>query len=151
MFIENINFCFLELQLDRINNIGPKDGIPTNWSSILHFTINGNSNTHGFRCPALFFPPYKTVVYVVNTVNGNANFNFEEPFIPIHDVTSVYIEQKSISSRDKHAYRLYVNGTVVKEVINNEARAFQNVLVYGSDPWHEAADVTIRDFQFGSL
>jgi len=62
-----------------------------------------------------------------------------------------YIEQKSISSRDKHAYRLYVNGTVVKEVINNEARAFQNVLVYGSDPWHEAADVTIRDFQFGSL
>jgi len=71
--------------------------------------------------------------------------------IPLHDLTTVHVEQQSISSSGAHAVKIYLNGTVVKKLINKNARAFKNVLVYGSDPWHEAADATIRDFKFGSL
>jgi len=86
-------------------------------------------------------------VYV--SLNENFNFHFFIGPIPLHEVTSIHLEQQSISSTDTHALRFYINGTVVSEAINNNARAFQNVLVYGSAPWYPSANVTISDFRFG--
>jgi len=89
---------------------------PSQYSSILHFTIDGNGYAHGFRCPAFFISPRDKFLHVVSTINEQANFVCFHDFIPFDVVTSVYMEQKSISSSGAHAVKIYINGTVVTEV-----------------------------------
>jgi len=120
------------------------------WSSIIHLTLGHNQGYQGARCPGIFFSPGETELVVITSFNEDGNYFIYVLQIPLHDMTSVYIEQKSISSPGAHALKVYINGTAVVDVINYNALAFQNVLVYGSDPWYVAADATIRELRIGS-
>ena len=125
-------------------------GILNEWSSLFHFTILGNFGVHGYRCPAFFIFPHLTKMYVTSTAMGYADLTIDSLVLPQHDVTSFYIEQSMLSA-SLHIIKISINGTIVKEIENNDARVFQDVLVYGSDPWHLEPNVTVSDFQIGFL
>lgn len=122
------------------------------WTSIIRATIGGDKEHYGDRNPAIFFEPSTTKIQIKSAVNGSQNYLFEPCIIslPLYTYTDVNITQSSITIK-KYLTTIKINGTTCDEVINTDAREFDNVIVYASDIWDPAAKATIKDYSFENL
>jgi len=66
--------------------------------------------------------------------------------IPMGEYSRVKVSQES-NEKSEIIYSISINGKCIHTEINKDARQFENVLVYGSDPWYKMADATIRNYK----
>ena len=45
----------------------------------------------------------------------------------------------------KYYYQVFVDGTMIRNVVNTDPREFHNVKYYGSDNWYTQANAMIKD------
>jgi len=120
------------------------------WLNIFHFTVGGNSVVYGDRCPGLFV--HGRQVAFATALNGNKNgiiHNYRQ--YPMHAFSHWYYEQRFNTTSQKYVIKVFINNTLVNEVVNENAVEFQNVKLYVSDPWSQKPDVLIKDFKYGVL
>ena len=67
----------------------------------------------------------------------------DESVIKVGKWTEIEISQRE--DGNSYRYTIKVAGVVVKSMVNNNARSFNNVKVYTSDPWFRAAQGSIRN------
>jgi hypothetical protein len=52
----------------------------------------------------------------------------------------------------KYIIKVFINGTLVSQKVNYDARDFLDVKLYLGDPWHSPRpNVLITDFEYGIL
>ena len=122
-------------------DINPNHFYPK-WSSILHFTINGDVGKIGYRVPGVFI--IRNKLSVCASVNGNSNYCVSQP-IPVNKWTKVKIVQSKVGS--VYWYSLYFDGKKVHSVQNKGAMVFKNVRVYATDPWYLPFDGSVRNLK----
>lgn len=141
--------------IDEIHTLGqtwqfvirvtPLSNAHTSWVNILHATIGEDNANYGDRTPAIFFKPQSTVVHICSAVNGNRNFCIDSPTpLPLNVVTQIVVRQ--YLSNGAYLYQVTVaeQDLFSTPVQNNQARSFENVKVYASDPFfNEAPDSAI--------
>lgn len=72
--------------------------------------------------------------------------------IPLNVFSSWYYEQRFDATIQKHVAKVFINNTLVAEIVNDGAKDFHNVKLYVSDPWHSSQGVfVIKDFKYGPL
>ena len=117
--------------------------------NVYHFSSNNkDSINYGNRCPALWFKLNHLLLRAA--VNSNRNeVIYYEP-IPLNAFSRLYYEQRYNTTTQKYVIKVFINSTLVNEIVNNDARDFDNVHVYLSDPWYAAEEsVIIKDFKYG--
>jgi len=109
--------------------------------NVFHFSVGGNVSVYGDRC--LWISGY---MWLFNTaVSGNLNKRVYYEPIPMNMFSHLYHEQRFNATTQKYVIKVSINNTVVTEMVNNDARDFQNVKVYLADPWYLPADVIVKD------
>ena len=111
--------------------------------NIIHFTTGGNSRVVGCRIPSVYYAGSNIRVYFA--VNGNLNYEQKMPVPMLNQWHSVEILQEK-KENDYH-YSFSVNGELGHTTINSDARTFQKVQVYASDPWCTAQPGYIRNLK----
>ena len=66
--------------------------------------------------------------------------------VPMHKYTKVVVSQLT-NEKDEVVYALQINGNCVHSEVNSDAREFDNLIVYASDPWYNPANATIRNYK----
>jgi len=117
--------------------------------SIFHFTLGGNDAVYGDRCPGLWIAGYNLLL--LTGVSGNMNKQVYYGPIPMNVFSHFYYEQRFDATTQKYVIKVSINNTVVTEMVNNDARDFQNVKAYFGNPWYLPADIITKDFKFGTL
>ena len=110
----------------------------------LHLTIGGPSGDPGDRTPAIWpFNQTSGNMIISSAVNGNKDYEkyFVQP--PVGVWTTIAISQTL--EGNKYIYRISIGGEEVHAVENRQAQEFQDVQVFGSDPWHPAQPGSIRN------
>jgi len=69
--------------------------------------------------------------------------------IPVDSWTLVTIQQVLVGY--EYVHTIAINTVVVNEVVNEIPLTFDDVTIWGSDPYHTTSAANIRNFQFGSL
>ena len=116
------------------------------WANVLHLTIGGYSTSvYGDRIPCVYFNQKFEISFALN---GNAYLHTTILSIAVNQWYSVEIGQ----SAEGNAYRYYikVDGKEEYSIINNDARIFQNVKVYASDPWYAPQSGYIKNLYIDS-
>ena len=126
----------------QINPFGTIDG----WGSILHATIGKDSQNYGDRTPGIWFHSKSTKLHICSAVNGNRNYCYNSAPLPLHKHSAVIIQQIQLGHNHQYYYQIIINGKLVLNVMNEQARVFKNVKYYASDPWYTPAKATIRSF-----
>jgi len=123
------------------------DGFVNAWQSVIHFTINSNIAAYGDRAPAIFYWAGSTQskLHICSAVSGNRNYQYNSNYIQPGSWVPIEIEQKFTGG--VYRYSIKINGAVVHSVTNNNAQAFNNVKVYGSDPWYNQLNGSIRNLE----
>ena len=135
------NFC--------LSFIIKPQGIVSNWSSIIHFTIsNKNCCNAKDRCPAIFFRPGNTKICVVigNSSKGNLNFSTNNP-LPLNQNTKVILTVTG----NKAYFKCYNELNIVFEnhtVTIPGIRPLGLAYVYVGDPWYEPAKALIKNIKY---
>ncbi|XP_065641696.1 fibrillin-1 isoform X1 [Hydra vulgaris] len=112
--------------------------------SVIHFTIGSNWGRYGDRVPGIWFhDDGKGGLYISAPINGNVDKGFTTDPIQLNHWSNVKISQ--ILKNSDYVYTIILNEKVVHSETNNKAQSFDNVLVYASDPWHDAQDGLIRN------
>ena len=117
------------------------------WHNVIHFTIGSNHNKYGDRVPGVWFDHSGNgALHIAAPVNGNLNRWFNTKPLKLNEWTYVRISQQRYGGT--HHYQIRVNDDVVLSEQNSQAHSFENVVVYASDPWYNAADGSIKKFNF---
>jgi len=133
------------------------DLLPTKFKggyhNVLHFTTGDNYNTNGSRVPGVWFHDKKgnskeRVLMVCSEINDNHNHCTLTKKLPVNQWTSIKIQQAKKGR--VYMYLVYVNGDLIKWVINKKPRVYRDVVLYTADPWHDAQQGFIRDLHFPS-
>jgi len=120
------------------------------WANVFQFTTGENYGYHGTRCPSLFLHFDKW--HCTTSANGNANnYIYSGEPIPMNVFSYFYYEQRFNATIQEYVIKVFINNTLVKEVINNDARDFQNVKIYLANSWYDPADAIVKDFKYGIL
>jgi len=88
-------------------------------------------------------------LFLFTALNSNGNEIIYDQPIPLNVFSHFYYEQRFNETTQKYVIKVLINDTIVKEIINNDVRDFQNVSVYLSDPWFSPANVIVKDFKYG--
>ncbi|XP_047137853.1 uncharacterized protein LOC100198704 isoform X2 [Hydra vulgaris] len=115
------------------------------WKSVIHFTIGSDVSRYGDRVPGVWFHHSGNGgLHIAAPINGNINRYFDTAPIALKQWTNVEIRQRL--EGNAYIYTIKLNGEVVFTEKNNDARSFEDVKVYASDPWYPVQDGSIRDF-----
>ena len=115
------------------------------WTNLLHLTIGANSGHYGDRNPAIFFKAGHGMM-VSSAVSGKHDYNkyITDDRPSLNTWTWIKISQELIQG--KSTYVIKLNDKLVHSVVNTQPQEFNNVKVFGSDPWHKAQPGSIKDF-----
>jgi hypothetical protein len=115
-------------------------GTVGNWGSIIHFTRDGNRDygEFGFRTPAIWFWPGGLGLHVrIGDANGDHNWGWDSAAgCAVGKTSHVSLECRGKSVRltvDSNSYSL----------TQPTYRYSGPLMVYGCDPWYDAANATI--------
>ena len=119
-------------------------------AQVLQLTIGGKSGNIGDRTPALWIHKTKGV-YVVTTLNGNANVGkyIRKKKPPLRKWTAVEISQAKKGS--KYMFSLMIKGSTIWSVENKDPQQFSDVQVFASSPWNVAQAGSIRGFKIENM
>ena len=130
--------------------INPYKVASSTYMSIALIAIPGpHNNQFGKRSPGLWFCPHSTRIRTHADVNNITSFLAETHEIPLNAFTKY--ESMQIKVGDDYHFIVKYNDTVKYETINTIPLSFKDMTVYSSDPWHEAAYATIKDFYLINL
>ncbi|XP_066927260.1 uncharacterized protein [Clytia hemisphaerica] len=118
-------------------------------SSILHASIGGDAKNYGDRNPAVFFISGTTRLRICSAISGNPNHCWDSPTpIPLARYSTILIQQvlRRTHGYYKTFFEIFINGRLVRRVINTQPRAFKNVSYFASNPFIQAAIGDIRNF-----
>ena len=118
------------------------------FTNIIRLGIGGDTEVYGDRSPAIFFAPGTTALHVTSGINGTVNVGQDIPPIPVNEWTPIQVSQAKLA--DSYKYRIHINGTLVYETTNTDAREFENVTLYASDDFYEPANARIRNIVLDS-
>ena len=107
--------------------------LPTGWASAVHLTFNSNAAAHGDRIPAIFLNK-DSYWAICSSVGSSHNHCHMFHNVSLHSWTSFSIWQDQIPDGN-YMYEYSVNNDTMYSILNTEPRNFENVKVYGSDPW----------------
>ena len=119
-------------------------------AQVLQLTIGGKSGNIGDRTPALWIHKTKGV-YVVTTLNGNANVGkyIRKKKPPLKKWAAVEIIQEK--KRSKYMFSLMIKGSTIWSVENKDPQQFSDVQVFASSPWNVAQAGSIRRFKIENM
>ena len=111
------------------------------WTNILHMTTGGNSGW-GERIPGLF--PLNQKVSIANGIDGNGNWNFWTPSMPLNE----WVHFKLIQHLEgqKWVYRVYMDHQLLMVKMNKKAQEYKQVDIWLSDNWYNAQPGVIKNF-----
>ena len=121
-------------------------GTVKGWSNILHGTIGKDHGRNGDRTPGIWFRSQTTKLYICSSVNGDNNYCYNSAPIPLHENTSIQIQQVQLESNHQYHYQIFINKKRMLNTLNKVPMAFKNVKYYASDPWYNPAHATISNF-----
>lgn len=128
--------------------ITPLSDTHTSYVNILHATIERDSQKYGERTPAIFLVPESSKVQICVPLNGVLYCKFSDP-LPLNQASEIIVQQTLQSGQYK--LKMKVRGTTIADKTNNDARVFENVKVYASNPWIPAANADLTWYEFKNL
>ena len=105
-------------------------GTVASYGSIVRVGLGGDNGIYGDRTPAIFFRPSSTALDIASAVNGDKNYlapGLLAHALPLNKWTKLEVSQTRES--DGYHYRIAINGLIVHDIINTDARTFTNVNV----------------------
>ena len=118
-------------------------------TSIIHFTTGGNTGRHGFRNPAVWMFG-GTRLHVCTTISNSNSHCWNTPFnLPLKKFSHITLRQEAING-NLHFF-IFINEIEVARIHSNKAYTFRNVKVYAADPWHNPANVVLKNLNFKNL
>ena len=122
------------------------------WHNVLHFTTGTDHGQPGSRIPAVWLhksagDSWSRSLYICSFVNRNVNYCWTSGKIKANRLAKIEIRQTRRVL--DYNYEILINGIVQHEVSNYLGiRAFENVKLYVSDPWHAAQEGLIKDLEY---
>ena len=114
------------------------------WRSVIHFTTGSNIGLYGDRVPGVWFHlSGNGGLHIAAPINGNGNQYFDTQPLAVMQWTNVEISQRLEES--VYVYAIKLNGVKVFSEQNLQAKSFENVKVFASDPWYPVQDGSIKD------
>ena len=86
-------------------------------------------------------------MHICSTVNGNANYCYNTPALPLNKQSTVTVKQVQSPKNHQYYYQIYIDGKKVHEILNESPQTFNNVKYYASDPWYHPAKAFVTDFK----
>ena len=118
-------------------------------SHIIHATIGNPYNFYGDRTPSLGMIPGTTQLQVCGPIFfpdfGNCG---SVQTLPMNEYSDIEVQQIPNENDSKFIFKY--NGVKVWEYRPKYPALFNNVKVYGSDPWFPSSKVFIKDYKFHS-
>ena len=112
------------------------DFYPTYWNSrytsIFHMTTGSNCCNPGSRIPAIFQSNGK--LQVSFAISGNGNYYFDTPQLTLNKWVTIRISQRLEGTN--YVYRVYMDKTLLKRVVNRRAQEYRNVKVFVGDSYY---------------
>lgn len=109
-----------------------------------------NENTLAHRMPRVWFQKDTFRITILLVVFGKRHKYTHNQDIETAKFTNFKVVQYQKQS-GKFVYEIYVDGTKVFGVINNDPREFENVEVFLSTPWNHPSDCIVRNFIYSNL
>ena len=151
-----LNVCTRRIQLyladgyvsREVTNKVDLDKLGIVHQNILHFTIGGNMAVIGDRNPAVWIIKAGTneiTFLFVTALDGNRDHREEvtKDLAFFQDWIHVEISQKEVEG--KYVYNIFLNKMNVYKRVNTDARDFDVMKLYLSDPWHPPVPGLIRN------
>ncbi|XP_065672703.1 uncharacterized protein LOC105845300 isoform X5 [Hydra vulgaris] len=112
--------------------------------NIIHFTVDSNMKNYGDGVPGVWFHSSGDgSLHISASINGNLNRVFKTAPVTLKEWSHVEISQQLVNNA--YIYTIKLNGENVLSEENNQARSYDNVMVFASDPWYPAQDGSIKD------
>ena len=128
--------------------IKPFSDTHTSYVNVLHATIDKDTQNYGERTPAIFLAPLSSKVQVCVPLNGALYCTFSNS-LPLNQQSEIIVQQTLQSGQYK--LEVKVRGVTISQKVNNDARVFNNVKVYTSNPWIAAANADLLWYEFKNL
>ena len=111
-------------------------------------TTGQNSGPYGSRTPGVYINRSTKGFRISSAVNGKTGFGYvydSDKAITLNKWIKIVVQQ--LKSGGNWKYSITIDGNIVHEVVNNQAEEFDNVKVYASNTWINAAMGKIRNLQ----
>merc|ERR1719436_1408668 len=115
--------------------------------NLIHFTLGGNCCGYGQRAPAVWITK-DSALLVVMALNGKGNARFDWPGLVVGAWYKLELRQKEDGGAI--VFEVIVNGMKVFSKENSQAREFEQMKVYASDPWYEPLPGQLKDLQYSN-
>ena len=103
--------------------------------NIFHMSINGNNGIYGDCTPSVSFLSAKRCFSVASAVNGDMNYRQNSTTgLPLDNTYVLDIMQEHYEGK-YYTYKIFLNDILMSAVLNQDAKDFDLVKVYVSDPW----------------
>ena len=124
-------------------------GVVEGFNNILRFTTFAEYKypLYGDRMPAIWFWSKSTRLHIWNSVNGKLIAYNDDKNLPQNEFTHIELKQ-ILDGSNQYVFSIHIGGIKVYEVLNKDARNWNNVHVWLSDPWSPAAKAVIKNFVF---
>ena len=121
--------------------------------NILHMTSNGkNCCDVGSRVPAVFLgsddpatAETDPFIQICTALNDNGNFCVNVDGYAAGKWIHIKIKQSSDTS-GSYTFQVFIDGSLKKTAINNNPQEFTNVTLYAANPWDQAVEGFMRNF-----
>eukprot|EP00111_Clytia_hemisphaerica_P003402 TCONS_00009717-protein len=131
-----------------IKYLGPVN----NWGSIIHFTRGGNCCGRGHRIPGLWLYENTANVHVTSQVGNNGNQALDkegaDKLKENGQFSTLVVEQKKSTADGLYYITYTLDGKEINKMKQTRPEDHSLVTIYGSDPWHLAADVVVKNLIF---
>ena len=122
--------------------VKPTSKTNATYSNVIHLTVGGNNAAYGDRTPAVWI--YFSNFFFSSALNGSTSGNFQSNVVMnLLEWTKIKISQ--LLMKENYVFTIWVADNIIYNVINFQAREFQNVMVYIGDPWYVAQPGYIRN------
>ncbi|XP_065652260.1 uncharacterized protein LOC105843863 isoform X3 [Hydra vulgaris] len=111
--------------------------------NVIHLTIWYNYGQYGERIASVW--ERSGQLYICSAVNKDINYCIYTDPLPLNVWSSIKILQ--IMQNGVYKYKVYVNENVVHSTTNTNPQSFSSIYVYAANPWHNAADGSIKDLR----
>ena len=124
----------------------PLNTVDGNVSNIIHLAPAGTKK----MVPAVLMQDGSTKIQVSNIINGTVVNYISDQELPMNTYSSVIlIQQQHLDG--VYRFSVYINDVKSFQVINVNPLEWDDVEVYISSPWFDAAPVVVKDFRYQRL
>lgn len=115
-------------------------------------TIGGDINSYGNKFTAISFNPKTTKLNICTTLGTNTNYCYNSAKnLPRKKFINIQVRQTLDIKQNIYKYIISIDNVLSYTVNNLTPLAIRNVKLWVSDPWNDAADVTVRNLVFENL